>query len=166
MNSHDAHQRLEAALDREIEVARHLAATLDAERVALTGPAADVLAQHAEDKIAALKSLETLDGERQTLCDAAAIRLPPPARKTPAKTPAALALSESDALPQPLAARWQSLMEIVAQCRKANDVNGYIVNVRQRQVRQLIDIVRGGDVGTYGPEGKTFARALRALARA
>jgi flagellar biosynthesis/type III secretory pathway chaperone len=57
-------------------------------------------------------------------------------------------------------------MEIMAQCRKSNDINGYIVNVRQRQVRQLIDIVRGGEIGTYGPQGKTFAKALRALARA
>jgi flagellar biosynthesis/type III secretory pathway chaperone len=160
MNSHDAQQRLEAVLDREIEVARHLAATLDAERGALTGPAAGVLTQHAEDKIAALKSLETLDGERRALCDAAAIRLAPPARRALA----ARALDEPAPVPQPLAARWQSLMEIIAQCRKSNDVNGYIVNARQRQVRQLIDIVRGDDVGIYGPEGKTFARALRALA--
>jgi len=162
MNSHDAHQRLEAVLDREIEVARQLAATLDAERGALTGPAAGTLAQHAVDKIAALKSLETLDGERQALCDAAAIRLPLPAREMRA----ARSLPETGTSSQPLAGRWQSLMEIVAQCRKANDINGYIVNVRQGQVRQLIDIVRGGDVGTYSPQGKTFARALRALARA
>ncbi len=162
MNAHDAHQRLEAILDREIEVARQLAATLHAERGALTGPSASDLSEHAAQKITVLKSLEVLDGERQTLCDAAEIRLPPTQRAEPA----ADAENIPAALPQQVALRWRSLMEIVAQCRKANDVNGYIVNVRSRQVSQLIDIVRGGEVGTYGPEGKTFAKALRALARA
>ena len=33
-------------------------------------------------------------------------------------------------------------------------------------IRQLLDIVRGGSAFTYGPHGKTFARALRALAKA
>jgi len=51
-------------------------------------------------------------------------------------------------------------------CREANEVNGYIINVRRVQVRQLLDVVRGGAAVTYGPQGKTFARALRALARA
>jgi flagellar biosynthesis/type III secretory pathway chaperone len=58
------------------------------------------------------------------------------------------------------------LMELMAGCRTANDVNGHIIHVRQHQIRQLIDIVRGGPAITYGPQGKTFAKALRALARA
>jgi len=161
MQPHDAHQRLEAVLDREIEVARQLAATLDAERGALTGPSSGALAERAEQKVAVLKSLETLDGELRNLCDAAQIRLPSPAR-----TVRADARDEPMTLPPQIADRWRALLEIVAQCRKSNEINGYIVNVRQRQVRQLIDIVRGGEVGTYGPEGKTFAKALRALARA
>jgi len=57
-------------------------------------------------------------------------------------------------------------MELMAGCRTANDVNGHIIHVRQHQIGQLIDIVRGGPAITYGPRGKTFAKALRALARA
>ena len=57
-------------------------------------------------------------------------------------------------------------MELMAGCRSANEVNGQIVHVRQNQVQQLIDIVRGGPAITYGPRGKTLANALRALARA
>jgi len=45
-------------------------------------------------------------------------------------------------------------------------VNGYIIRVRQNQVRQLMDIVRGAAPVVYGPQGKTLANALRALARA
>jgi flagellar biosynthesis/type III secretory pathway chaperone len=57
-------------------------------------------------------------------------------------------------------------MELMAGCRTANEVNGHIIHVRQHQVRQLLDIVRGGPALTYSPQGKTFAKALRALARA
>jgi len=48
----------------------------------------------------------------------------------------------------------------------ANEVNGYIIHVRQNQIRQLLDVVRGAPSVTYGPQGKTFGKALRALARA
>jgi flagellar biosynthesis/type III secretory pathway chaperone len=65
-----------------------------------------------------------------------------------------------------VADRWRQLMDVMARCRTANEVNGHIIHIRQNQVRQLFDIVRGGAPTTYGPQGKTFARALRALARA
>ena len=74
-------------------------------------------------------------------------------------------------IPVPLARagrndRWRALMELMAGCRTANEINGHIIHVRQHQVGQLIDIVRGGPAITYDPRGKTFAKALRALARA
>jgi flagellar biosynthesis/type III secretory pathway chaperone len=139
----NADRSVEAVLDREIEVARRLAATLVAERVALTAASPDSVSDHASEKIALFGSFEALERERQRLWE-------------PSGEPAAA----------PVAARWQALMEIMTQCRKANDINGYIINVRRGQVRQLIDVVRGGAPLTYGPEGKTGPRALRALARA
>jgi flagellar biosynthesis/type III secretory pathway chaperone len=54
----------------------------------------------------------------------------------------------------------------MAGCRTANEVNGYIIRVRQNQIGQLMDVLRGASPITYGPQGKTFAKALRALARA
>ena len=55
----------------------------------------------------------------------------------------------------------------MAGCRIANEVNGRIIHMRQHQIRQLIDIVRGAPaMTTYSPQGKTFAKALRALAQA
>ena len=65
-----------------------------------------------------------------------------------------------------VAERWRTLMELMAGCRKANEVNGYIINLRQGQIQQLLGIVRGGAPLTYTAQGKTFARALRALAKA
>ncbi|MGA2707539.1 MAG: flagella synthesis protein FlgN [Steroidobacteraceae bacterium] len=141
--TNDARRRLELVLDREIDVARQLAATLEAEREALTGNSPTAVAEKAAQKIALLGTFAGLEGERRSLAE-------PPFSQV------------SDVAAQ----RWRDLTDVMAICRKANEVNGYIINVRRAQVRELIDVVRGGSAVTYGPQGKTFAKALRALARA
>jgi flagella synthesis protein FlgN len=140
----DARRRLEDLLDREIESARSLAATLAAEKTALTGDSPQAVEENAAEKIRILQTIERLEAERRALCD----------------SPNELNLAAT------VAERWRALMELIAGCRNANEVNGHIIHVRQHQIRQLIDIVRGGPAITYGPQGKTFAKALRALARA
>jgi flagellar biosynthesis/type III secretory pathway chaperone len=140
----DARRRLEDLLDREIEIARNLAVTLAAEKTALTGDAPAAVEKKAAEKLQLLESIEKLEEERRALC----------------ATPAALGIAAT------VAERWHALMQLMAGCRTANEVNGHIIHVRQHQVRQLIDIVRGNSPLTYGPQGKTFTKALRALARA
>jgi len=142
MDSH-ADRRLQSVLDREIEVARQLAATLGAERAALTGSSPLSVSEHAAEKVSLFGSFEELERERHSLWG------PSP-----------------EAAGAPVAARWQALMELMAQCRKDNEVNGYIINVRRVQVSQLIDVVRGGAQFTYSAAGKTGPRVQRALARA
>ena len=137
-------RRLEDLLDREIALAHALAATLAAEQLALTGQSAEAVEQNAAEKIRVLESIEKLEEERRALC----------------------ASPLSAGIAATVAERWRALMELMAGCRTANEVNGHIIHVRQHQIRQLIDIVRGGPSITYGPQGKTFAKALRALARA
>jgi len=137
-------RRLEDLLDREIALARTLAATLAAEQLALTGQSAAAVEQNAAEKIRVLESIEKLEEERRALC------------ASPLSAGIAATVVE----------RWHALMELMAGCRTANEVNGHIIHVRQHQIRQLIDIVRGGPSITYGPQGKTFTKALRALARA
>jgi flagellar biosynthesis/type III secretory pathway chaperone len=139
-----ARRRLEDLLDREIEIARNLSVTLAAERTALTGDAPEAVEKTAAEKLQLLESIEKLEEERRALCAA----------------PAALGIAAT------VAERWHALMQLMAGCRTANEVNGHIIHVRQHQVRQLIDIVRGNSPLTYGPQGKTFTKALRALARA
>jgi len=143
MDQH-AQRRLEEVLDREIEAARSLAANLAAERAALTGDSPEAVEQKAAEKIRLLGVIESLETERRALSAA------------PGDSRFAATLAE----------RWRSLMELMAGCRGANEVNGRIIRVRQNQIRQLLDIVRGGPAITYSPQGKTFAKALRALARA
>ena len=140
----DARRRLEDVLDREIEAAQSLAETLAAERGALTGTSPEALERNAADKLRILAAIEKLESERRALCP----------------SPGAAGIAAT------VAERWRALMELMAGCRSANEVNGHIIHVRQHQIRQLIDIVRGGPALTYGPQGKTFSKALRALARA
>lgn len=140
----DARRRLEEVLDREIEVARSLASTLAEERAALTGDSPQAVEEKAAEKIQILGLIEKLEAQRRELCP----------------TP------DSPGLAATVAQRWRALMELMAGCRTANEVNGQIIHVRQHQIGQLIDIVRGGPAVTYGPQGKTLAKALRALARA
>jgi flagellar biosynthesis/type III secretory pathway chaperone len=141
----DARRRLEDLLDREIELARALAATLAAEKSALTGDSPQAVEQQAAEKIRVLATIEKLEEERRTLC----------------------ASPNSPGIAATVIERWRALMELMAGCRTANEINGHIIRVRQNQVRQLIDIVRGAPAATtYDPHGKTFAKALRALARA
>ena len=141
----DAQRRLEDLLDREIETAHSLAATLDAEKTALTGESAATVEQKASEKIRLFDIMEKLEQERRSLCE----------------NPNAAGIATS------VTERWRSLIGLMARCRAANELNGHIIRVRQHQVRQLIDIVRGKPAAmTYNPQGKTFAKALRALARA
>jgi flagellar biosynthesis/type III secretory pathway chaperone len=140
----DARRRLEDLLDREIELARVLAATLADEKTALTGNSPEAVEKNAADKIRVLETIERLEVERRALCE------------SPASPGIAATVVE----------RWRSLMELMAGCRTANEINGHIIHVRQHQIRQLIEIVRGGPSITYDPHGKTFAKALRAIARA
>ena len=137
-------RRLEDLLDREIELAGVLSATLAAEKAALTGDSPEAVEKNAAEKIRVLETLEKLDQERRALCES----------------------PMSEGLAASVVERWRKLMEIMAGCRTANDVNGHIIHVRRHQIRQLIEIVRGGPSITYDPQGKTFAKALRALARA
>lgn len=140
----DARRRLEDLLDREIELAQILKEALAAEKTALTGDSPSAVEANAAEKVRLLQAIETLDQERRALCASAA----------------------NPGIAATVVERWRSLMELMAGCRAANEVNGHIIHVRRHQIRQLIDIVRGGPSLTYDPQGKTFAKALRAIARA
>jgi flagellar biosynthesis protein FlgN len=148
--------RLEEILDRELDVARSLAATLESERKALVGAAAHAVTEIAARKAALLQELEKLETTRRSLCP----------RESTGDGADGNTLSRSMiGLGSAIGRRWQALMGLVAACRDANEANGLIVNLREGQVRKLLDIVRGPAV-TYGPQGKTFARAMRPIARA
>jgi flagellar biosynthesis/type III secretory pathway chaperone len=154
--NNDADQRLEVVLDREIAAARSLATTLDAERVALTGGSPEAVVAHAAEKTRLFGMIEQLDAERRSLCEAARVTLPQSQR---GRLPLIAGVSEN------VSERWRALLELIAGCRVANEVNGYIINARRGQLNQLFQVLRGSPSITYSPQGKTFAGSLRALAR-
>jgi len=156
MNS-DANRSLEVVLDRELEVARTLATTLDAERVALTGKSPEAVMEKAAEKIQLFGVIEALEAERSKLCAAAQISLPKARRGQSGAV---------SGVPDSVADRWRTLLELIAACRKSNEINGYIINARRGQLNQLFQVLRGGAPITYSPQGKTFAKSLRALAQA
>jgi flagellar biosynthesis/type III secretory pathway chaperone len=150
----DARRRLEDLLDHEIDVARTLATTLDAERAALTGASPLAVEQQATEKMRLLAAIEKLEDERRAVSVAAEQGLP------------GARVARGTDIASTVAERWRTLMELMAGCRTANEINGYIINLRQGQVSQLLGILRGATPLTYTPQGKTFAKALRALAKA
>jgi flagellar biosynthesis/type III secretory pathway chaperone len=150
----DARRRLEALLDREIEAARTLAATLDQERSALAGTSPQAVEEKAAEKMRLLGAMENLEDERRALAAAAEQALPG------ARVPRGSGLAAG------VAERWRMLMQLMAGCRTTNEINGYIINLRQGQIKQLIGIVRGASPLTYTSQGKTLTKALRALAKA
>jgi flagellar biosynthesis/type III secretory pathway chaperone len=150
----DARGRLEDLLDREIEIARRLGIALGAERAALTGASPGAVQSSAAEKMQLLGAIEKLEDERRALAAVAKQGLP------------GASVAQGASVAATVAERWRTLMELMSRCRMANEVNGYIIHLRQGQIRQLIDVVRGGSPATYTAQGKTFARALRALAKA
>ncbi len=152
--SDDARRRLEDLLDREIDAARSLASVLDAERAALTGSSSADVEKRAAEKLRLLASLEKMEDERRALASTAAQALPG------ARVPREAGMAAT------VAQRWRMLMDLVAGCRSANQVNGYIIHTRQSQLQQLLGVVRGAAPLTYTAQGKTLARAHRALAKA
>lgn len=145
MNPETRH-RLEELLSREIAAAQSLAQVLAAERAALTGDSPGLVKEMAAEKIDLFHSIEEMETERRTLWGTSG--------------------ADVAAFGPIVTERWRALMALIAGCRKANDVNGHIIHIRQNQIRQLFDIVRGDVPTTYGPQGKTLTRTLRALARA
>jgi flagellar biosynthesis/type III secretory pathway chaperone len=143
----DTQQRIESVLDREIAAARSLAATLEAERAALTGPSTAAVTAAAAQKVELFSVIEQLEIQRRDLCATANVSFP---SLRDGRLPVVAGL----------------LLEVVSACRIANEVNGYIINARRGQVSQLLQILRGGAPVVYGPQGMTQTRSLRALARA
>src|ERR1700734_3493376 len=95
----EARRRLEDLLDREIELARVLEATLAAEKTALTGDSSRAVEDNAAEKIRVLEAIEKLDQERRALCE------------SPTSPGIAVSVVE----------RWRSLMDLMAGCRTANE---------------------------------------------
>jgi flagellar biosynthesis/type III secretory pathway chaperone len=123
----------------------------------LTGKSPEAVVEKAAEKIRLFGIIEALEAERNELCAAARISLPK-VRKGQSFAVSGVSESVTD--------RWRTLLELIGNCRRSNEINGYIINARRGQLNQLFQVLRGGAPITYSPQGKTFAKSLRALAQA
>lgn len=64
---------------------------------------------------------------------------------------------------------WRKLLDLARRCRDCNQVNGTVVDINRRRVRQALGILRGqaAEADLYGRSGQTAADPLsRPLAKA
>lgn len=68
-----------------------------------------------------------------------------------------------------LGIQWRKLLDLARRCRDCNQVNGTVVDINRRRVRQALGILRGqqSDAELYGRSGQSAPDALsRPLAKA
>ena len=68
-----------------------------------------------------------------------------------------------------LGIQWRKLLELARRCRDCNQVNGAVVDINRRRVRQALGILRGqqSDAELYGRSGQSAPDTLsRPLAKA
>ena len=140
--------QLKELLDEEIEGGRHLLAALEAERHAL-GAGDDVsLDETGTHKEAAFQRLLQLERERSDLCQALGYE----------DDPEGMEELIASCNPGPnLLDKWKQLVEVMQACRRANEVNGQVVNIKRQQVQRGLELLRGhvAQDSLYGPSGET-----------
>ena len=149
-------------LDEQIAAAVALVEGLHVERQALTGRDVEALNASSAQKQQLLARFEELEQERRMLCGAAGAGTDPRAMDK------LMGAQETD-VRATLEAKWQRVMDLTARCRDANETNGMIAQARQRQILQLLGLMRtGANAGaTYGRSGvAATGGGTRALASA
>lgn len=144
----DSHAALMQLLDEQIIAADQLIAGLYVERRALLGRTVDDLYGATREKEALLARFEQLEQERRVLCTG--LRIGPERRAMEA-----LIGAQPFERRATLAVKWQRLMALATNVRDLNETNGIIAQTRQRQLLQLLGLMRSGtNAGaTYGRTG-------------
>lgn len=161
-------QSLATLLDRQVASGERLLAALETERATLAGYDLGALAAATDAKDQLVREFERLDGERRALVGT--LGFGPDRDSFTALLRAAEdpAYAEDSPRAGPLATRWRRLLQCLGRLRDANERNGMIVNLRSRQVRRTLNVMRTGrpDELTYGKAGVGDQHAhSRALAR-
>lgn len=142
-SAHPVRQALTHVVQDAMAVAERLSHVLEREKAALIDQDVDAIERAVAAKHSAAADLETLEERRQDLCrdllgDA---------------TPERGALSAALDDPQ----LWPRFCAALRACHEANAVNGRLVNLRRRHVRQALHILSGSPrdaADTYGPDAE------------
>ncbi|MEJ1353538.1 MAG: flagellar protein FlgN [Candidatus Sedimenticola sp. (ex Thyasira tokunagai)] len=146
-------------LSAELQCAEKLLTLLGHEHQALTGSDPDRIIALSEQKQSLVEQMQQQLANRQGFLT----RLGLPGDREGVDTLLNAHPKVGNAL-----ALWQQLMEIATQLSNQNQVNGGIITLGHRHVRQTLCILTGnnGNNDTYGPKGNRDESASRSLAKA
>lgn len=119
-------------LQEQIRCAEAMLEALDRENQALLEGNTDGLNLVGTEKVELIESLESLERERRLM----------------AQVPDA-----EDPLNGAEQTHWRRLLEVMNECRKRNERNGALVNLRREQVDQALRILRGTELELYDASG-------------
>lgn len=135
-------------LTEQIDCAQAMLAALGRESDALADGEPERLNSAGAEKARLVETLERLEAERRSLVDAIGAEVGRAARVT--------------AEPQ-----WQSLLELVAECKARNERNGALLEARAHHVRAALELLRAAEPGVYAASGRTpTSRSARSLGSA
>lgn len=130
MNSNPATQ-INAVVSEQIRCAEAMLEALEQENQALLDGNTDELNLVGSEKVRLMESLESLERERRLM--------------------AQLPDSSSDAQPEEI--HWKRLLKLMEECRRRNERNGVLVNLRREQVDQALRVLRGTELELYDASG-------------
>ena len=145
MDSRRLLEDLDDVLQQEAQAAHQLLAALHREREALGSRDLDATGETAREKEALITRLESLAARQNQLLARAGIDPGTRDLDSALKSAGLGALLE----------RWQALLEVLAQCRHQNLINGGVIEISRRFAQQVLDGLRGAspDGRLYGPDG-------------
>ena len=142
---------LQAVLEDQLETSRALREILTMEQRAIADRDYDALNQCGEDKQTQLMRLESLEVERRQFFEAMNVDV------------------KSDPEDAVLADLWHSVLDMLAGCQKANEVNGAMVRTQSTQIQRALDLLAGREgpnavyeangMATTGSSPRTIAKA-------
>ncbi len=132
--------QMDAVLTEQIRCAEAMLNALERENKALLDGNADGLNLVGAEKVKLMESLESLERERRLM---AQVTEPP---------------GQSEQ------AYWKRLLELMEECRRRNERNGALVNLRREQVDQALKVLRGTELELYDASGLRARGAASARA--
>ncbi len=142
---------IQAVLEDQLATSRTLHEILGLEQRAIAERDYDAMHQCGEDKQTQLVRLESLEIERRQLFDA-------------------MGLDDKTELEDPvLTELWHNVLDMLATCQKANEVNGAIVRTQRAQIQRALDLLAGseGPNAVYAANGMAARRSQpRTIAKA
>ncbi len=160
MNRLEYRQRLADLLQQEQIATRSLLSELERQQQCLAGAQPELIEAGAHASQQHLQALEALEKKRHAL----AARLGYSGDNNGMEQ--LIRWCDYDST---LAQLWRKLLEMARRCRDCNQINGTVVDINLRRVRQALGILRGqfSEAELYGRSGQTATNTLsRPLAKA